>query len=132
MDLVLHAIQSGHHHRGEREIGVCRRIREAHFNAASLRAGDQRNAHGSRTVAGRVGQVDRSFEAGHETLVGVGAGVRDRVQGLGMFDDAADVVDREFGETRISIAREQVLSRLSRSTDARAYRNRCRRRSASA
>ena len=112
MDLVLHAVEAGHHHRGEREVGIRRRIGEAHFDAARLRARHERNAAGRRAVLRRVRQVDRRFEAGHETLVGVGAGVGDRVQRLGVLDDAADVVQREFGQTGVAVAGEQILSTL--------------------
>ena len=39
----------------------------------------------------------------HEALVGVGAGVGDGVQRAGVLDDAADVVERHFGQTGVYI-----------------------------
>ena len=36
MDLVLHAVQACHQHRGEAQVRIGRRIREAHFDAARL------------------------------------------------------------------------------------------------
>jgi hypothetical protein len=98
VDLVLHAVQARHHHGGEARYGLAVRIREAHFDAAALRVAHVRNADRGRTVAGRVGQLDRRFEARHQALVRVGARVGDRVQRTGVLDDAADVVQREVSD----------------------------------
>src|SRR3546814_4293563 len=37
VDLVLDAVETGHHHRREREVRIGQRVREAHFDAAPLR-----------------------------------------------------------------------------------------------
>ena len=132
MDLVLHAVEARHHHRGEREIRIRRRIREAHFDAARLRARHVRNAERGRAVARRVREVDRRFEARHQALVRVGARVGDRVQRLGVLDDAADVVAARSRTGRRSRRRRTGSCRPSRPTGARACPSRCRRRSASA
>src|SRR5690349_6915539 len=50
LDLVLDAVESRHHHRGEREIRVGGRIREAHFDTARLRAGNERHPHRRGTI----------------------------------------------------------------------------------
>ena len=132
VDLVLHAVQARHQHRGEREVGVRRRIREAHFDAAAVRARHVRDAAGRRAVARRVGEVDRRLEARHQALVRVGARVGDRVQRLGVLDDAADVVQREVRQARRSRCPRTGSCRPSTPTGARACPSRCRRRPASA
>ena len=109
VDLVLHAIQAGHHQRGEGQVRVGGRIREARLDAATLRVAHVRDADRGRTVAGRVGQLDRGFEAGDQALVRVGARVGDGVQRAGVLDDAADVVQRELGQAGVLVAGEQVL-----------------------
>src|SRR5678816_1624455 len=53
-----------------------------------------------------------SFEAGHKTLVRVGAGIRNSVQSLRVFDDAPDVVQRELGESRVAVACKEILLTL--------------------
>ena len=60
----------------------------------------------------RVRELDRRLEARHQALVGVGAGVGDRVQRLGVLDDAADVVQRELRQAGVAVAGEQVLAVL--------------------
>jgi hypothetical protein len=95
MDLVFHAVQTRHQQGGKAQVGVHQRIGEAGFHATALGVGHKRNADRSRTVLGRVSQLHRCFEVGHQALVAVGAGVGDGVQGTGVLDDAADVVQRE-------------------------------------
>ncbi|MNS82127.1 hypothetical protein D3C72_1158620 [compost metagenome] len=48
----------------------------------------------------------------NQTLVRVGARVGDGVQGAGVLDDAADVVQREFRQAGVAVACEQVLAIL--------------------
>ena len=112
MDLVHHAVEAGHQHRREREVRVRRRVGEAHLDAAALRIRHVGDADRRRAVACRVREVDRRLEARHQPLVGVRARVGDRVQRLGVLDDAADVVERELGEARVAVAGEQVLAVL--------------------
>src|SRR6185437_9790166 len=97
---------------GEAQVRVGRRIREARFNTAALRVRHVRNTDRSRTVTRRVSQLDRCFEARNQTLVRVRARVGDGVQRTGVLDDAADVVEREFRQTGIAGAGEQVLAVL--------------------
>ncbi len=94
VDLVLNAVESGHHHGGEREVRIRARIGETHFDTPRLRARDERNADRRRAVARGVGQHDGRFESRDEALVAVGAGVGERVQRLRVLDDAADVIER--------------------------------------
>src|SRR5437879_997226 len=101
MNLVLYAVQSGHHHRRKGEIRVADRIREAHLNAACFRGVHQRYADGGRPVTSRVCEIYGSFESGYQTLVRVRAGIRDGIERLRVLDNAADVEDREFGESGI-------------------------------
>ena len=77
----------------EAEVGVCRWIGEAHFNTFGLGVRREGNAAGGRAVAGRIGQQHGRFITRHQTLVGVGRGVGESVQRLGMLDDAADEVE---------------------------------------
>ena len=68
---------------------------------------DPRNADRRRTVARGVREHHGRFEAGDQTLVAVRARVRERVDGLGVLDDAADVVQRRVGEAAVLVTREQ-------------------------
>jgi hypothetical protein len=98
VDLVLDAVDAGHHHRGEREVRVARRIREAHFDAARFGL----VTSGMRTAAERLraeyARLIGASKPGHQALVGVRARVGDRVQRARVLDDAADVVQRELGQ----------------------------------
>jgi len=51
MNLVLDAIQTGHHHGGEGQIRIGGRVRETHFDAATLRTADVGDADRSGAVA---------------------------------------------------------------------------------
>ena len=112
MNLVLDTVQAGHRHRRESQIRIGGRVGEAHFDAASLRAGDVGDADRGRAVAGGVRQFHRGLEAGHQTLVGVGTGIGDGVERPRVLDDATDVVERQFRQSRVAIAREKVLAVL--------------------
>src|SRR5690606_19435919 len=113
VDLVLDAVQASHQQRREAQVRVGTRIREARLDTTAFRVLDERDTDRGRTVAGRVGQHDRRFVARHQTLVGVGQRVGDRVQRAGMLDDAADVVDRHFRQAAVRVAAEQVLAVLA-------------------
>uniref|UniRef100_A0A0N4ZEB3 NAD-specific glutamate dehydrogenase n=1 Tax=Parastrongyloides trichosuri TaxID=131310 RepID=A0A0N4ZEB3_PARTI len=112
VDLVLDAVQAGHHQRGEGQVAGLDRIREAHFDAACLRVGHPRDAARSRTVAGRVGQHHRCFVARHQALVAVGARVGEGVDGLGVLEDAADVPQRHLAQAAVAVTGEQVGAAL--------------------
>ena len=47
---------------------------------------------------------------GTRRFVGVGGRIGNRVQGFGVFDDAADVIKGGIGQTGIAVACEQVLT----------------------
>ena len=112
VDLVLHAVQAGHQHRGEREVGVRGRVREADLDAAALRVADVGNADRRGAVARGVRELDRRLEARHQPLVRVRARVGDRIERARVLDDAADVVQRELRQARVAVAGEQVLAVL--------------------
>ena len=112
MNLVLDAVDAGHQHGRERQVRVARRIREPHLHPirhriAALHIGD---ADGSGSIARRIGQQHRRLEARHQPLVGIGGGVGKGVDGAGVLDDAADVVERRLGEAGVAIAVERVLA----------------------
>jgi len=48
----------------------------------------------------------------HQTLVAVGAGIGEGIDGVGVLDDAADVVERHFRQPAVLVAGEQVLAAL--------------------
>ncbi len=112
MNLVLDAVDAGHHQRGEREVRVCHRIRETHFDAAALRIRDVRNTNRCRAVARGVGENGRRLEARHQALVAVGRRVGERIDRLRVLDYATDIVKRGLGKAAVAIAREQVLAVL--------------------
>ncbi len=84
--------------------------RETRFDAARLAAVHGRNADGSGTVFGGICQFGRCFKVRHEAFVGVGGRIGNCVQGFGVFDDAADVVERGVAQASIAVACEQVLT----------------------
>src|SRR5690606_17659969 len=110
VDLVLDAVQAGHHQGGEGQVRVGCRVREAHFDTACLRAAYVRNPDRGGTVTGRVGQHDRGFVAWYQALVAVGGRVGEGVDGLGVLDDAADVVQSLFAQAGIAVTCEQVFA----------------------
>ena len=110
MELVLDTVQAGHHQGCEGQVGIGGRIGEANFDAASLGALHIRYANRGGTVAGGIGQHDRGFEAGYQTFVAVGGCVTEGIQGLGVLDDAADVVQGSFRQAAILITGKQVFT----------------------
>ena len=112
VDLVLDAVDARHQHRREGEVWVGRRVGEANFDALGFRARRIRDAAGRRTVARRIGQQHRRLEARDQPLVAVGARVGERVQGFGVLDDAADVVQRHLRQVGVGIAGEHRLAGL--------------------
>ena len=112
MDLVLDAVETGHQHRGEAEIRVGSRIGEADLDALGLGRGAEGDAAGSRAVARRIGEQDRGLEAGNQALVGVGRGVGEGVDCLGVLDDAADVEKAGLGQACIFVAGKRRLAVL--------------------
>jgi len=96
MDFVLDAIQTRHQHGCKTQIRIGAGIREAHLDAARLGAGHPGNADRGTAVARRVGQHHRRLEVRHQTLVAVGAGVGEGIDGMGMLNDATDVIQRDF------------------------------------
>ncbi len=110
IDLLVDAVEAGHHQGCEGQVRVRRRIREADFDALALRRRGPRNTDRGRTVAGRVGQQHGRFIARHQTLVGVGRRVRERVDCLGMLDDAADVPQAFLREVGVLVAGEQRVA----------------------
>ena len=62
----------------------------------------------SGTVAAGISHVHRSFEARHQTLVGVGGRVGEGAESLGVLDDAADVPEGHLGKSAVFVAGKQV------------------------
>ncbi|MPL90543.1 hypothetical protein SDC9_36596 [bioreactor metagenome] len=112
IDLVLDAVEAGHHQRREGEIGVGRRIGEPGFDALGLRRFGPRNTDAARAVAGRIGAQHRSLEARDQTLVRVRRRVGEGVQGLGVLQDTADEVQRFLRQVGIFVAGEERLAVL--------------------
>src|SRR6185437_452427 len=96
----------------EHQVAGLHRIGEAHLDAATLRAGHVRDAATRGTIACRVGQHHRRLEARHQPLVAVGGGVGERVDRLGVLEDAADVPQRGLAQAAVQVAGEQVLAVL--------------------
>ena len=93
LDLVLDAVQAGHHHRGERQVRVRRRVGAAELDALGLGVGaGQRDADTGGAVAGRVDQVDRRLVARDQPVVGVDRRVGEGQQRRRVVQQAADVV----------------------------------------
>ncbi len=110
MRLVGDAVEAGHQHRGEREVGVGGRIREADLDALRLRAGHMRDAARGRAVARGVGEQHGRFVARHETLVAVRGRVGESVQRLRVLEDAADVEQACLREVGVFVAGEDGLA----------------------
>src|SRR5208337_786629 len=113
IDLALDAVDSGHQHGGEPEIRIAARIRWAELYALGLWRGRvHRNAAGRRTVAPRIRQVYRSFEAGNQALIRVGGRRNDGRERRPVLDQPADVPQRQLRQSRITVAREERLAVL--------------------
>ena len=59
-----------------------------------------------RTVSRRIREQRRCFKSGYEALVAVGCGIGESVDGTGVLDNAADVVERLLRKVGIVIASE--------------------------
>jgi hypothetical protein len=128
LDLVADAVEAGHEHRREREVGVARRVGAAELEALGLgvAAGD-RDADAGRAVALAVDQVDRGLEAGHQAVVAVDRRVGERQQRRRVVQQAADVVAGGVGQARRSRPRRRTAARRrSTATCGSACRSRCR------
>ena len=110
MNLVLHAVEACHHHRGKRQVRIRRRIREAHLDAARLVRLHVRYTNRRRTIACRISQLHRRFKSWHQTLIRIGTWIGNRVQRACVLDNAADVIQGEFGKPRVTISGKQVLA----------------------
>ncbi|EAT07975.1 hypothetical protein SKA58_08424 [Sphingomonas sp. SKA58] len=110
MEFVLDTVEARHQQRGVAQIRVRHRVGEAELHALSLGARAIGNTAGGRTVARRIGEQHRRFEARHQALVAVGGRVGEGIERLGMLDDAADEVEAGLAEARIAVAREQRLA----------------------
>ena len=58
----------------------------------------------------RCRQVHRRFVAGHQALVGVGRRIADGAKRLGVFQNAADVVERHLRKAGVFLASEERLA----------------------
>ena len=101
--LVLDAIEAGHHHRGEREIGVGRRVGAAELEALGLGVGaGDRDPDAGRAVALGIDQVDGGLEAGNEPVIGVDRRVGEGQQRGCVIEQTADVVAGHLREPGIA------------------------------
>ena len=76
---ILDPIQTCHQQRRKAKKWVAGRVRCTEFDPLGTRAlGVYRNATDGRTVALRVGQIDRRFETGYQTAIGIGSRRRQR------------------------------------------------------
>src|SRR5882762_1515760 len=112
MDLVLDAIESCQQHGGERKIGIRGGVGKAYLDAPTLGIGDPRNTDRRGPVARRIRKLYRSFEARHEALVAVRAGIGERIDGSGMFNDAANIVERDVRQATVLVACKQGFAFL--------------------
>ena len=97
----------------ERQVRIAGRVGRTELHALRLGRGRvHRDAARRRTVAARVRQVHRRFEARHQALVGVGGGSDDRRQRRPVLDQAADVPQRHLRQAGIAVAGEQRLAVL--------------------
>ena len=72
-DLVLDAVEAGHEHGREGEVGVAGRVGAAELDPLGLRAvAVHRNPATGRSIAQGPGKVDRGLVAGHQAAVTVG------------------------------------------------------------
>ncbi|EDM72004.1 hypothetical protein RAZWK3B_17838 [Roseobacter sp. AzwK-3b] len=110
IDLVLDAVEAGHQQGREAQIGVGRRIGEAGFDALCLGRLGPWDPDAARPVAGRIRAQNRGFEAGDQTLVGVGGRVGEGVERLGVLEDAADEIQRFLAEIGVFVACEERLA----------------------
>jgi len=102
MDFVLNPVDAGHQHGGKCEVRVRRRIGEPDLDALAIRRRRIRDTAGRRPVACRVGEQNRCFETGDQAFVAIGRGVGERVERLGVLDDAADIVQRRFRQVCVT------------------------------
>ena len=112
VNLVLNAIETGHQHRSESQVGIGGRIRETHFDAAPLGVADVRDPARCRAILRGVGEVDRRLETGNQPLVRVGTWISDGIERFRVLDHAADVEQREFGKACVTVPRKDVLAAL--------------------
>ena len=106
INFVLDAVQTCHQQRGEKPGS---RLQEGSGVRYSTRLASRprlvhRDTQGSGTVTVGVSQVNRSFKTRNQTLVGVGAGVGECTQSLGVLHDTTDVVHGHFGQTAVAVA----------------------------
>ena len=55
-----------------------------------------RNAERGGTILRRIGEQHRRLETRHQTLVAVGRGIGESVDGLGVFHQTANVIERRI------------------------------------
>ena len=104
VDLVLDAVESGQEYGRECEVGVGGGVRWAELDALGFGVvGVDGDATGGGAVTGGVDEVDGGFVAGDEALVGVGCGGAEGHEGIGVLEQAADVVAGGFTDEGIIV-----------------------------
>ena len=104
LDAVLDAVDPGHELGREREVRVARRVGSTELDALRLRVrAGQRDADRCRSVARRVDEVDRRFEALDEAVVAVDRRVRECEHRRSVLQQSADVPAGEVGQLPVAL-----------------------------
>ena len=129
--LVLDAVENGHQHGREEQVGIGGAVGAAVLDPAASGAGAvDRDADDRRAVAAAVGDLGRRLEAGDQPLVAVGGRIGEGAEGRGVLDQAADGVDAQVATGPRIPGRPGAAGRLSRASGECACPSRCRRRGA--
>ncbi len=110
MDLVLNTVKASHQHSCEAQVWVGDWVGETSLNTLTFRACNVWDTDRSRAVTGRVSQHNRGFKTRNQTLVRVGAWVRESIDGFSVLDHTANVVQGSFRQTRIAVTSELVFA----------------------
>ena len=108
--LVLDPVQHGHQHRRKEQVGVGRAVGPAILDPAASGAGAvDRNTNDGRAVAAAIRDLGGGLVARDQPLVAIGRGVRKSTEGRGVLDQAADGVDAQVRQARVSLAGQERL-----------------------
>ena len=90
VDLVFNAVKTGHQQRRVAEVRVAGGVRIAQLKAAHIRRlGVGGDADDRAAIARGVSDGDGRLKARHQTLEGVGAGIRDGAEGMDVLEKTA-------------------------------------------
>ena len=104
VDLVFNAVKTGHQQRRVAEVRVAGGVRIAQLKAAHIRRlGVGGDADDRAAVARGVSDGDGRLKARHQTLEGVGAGIRDGAEGMDVLEKAAHEPVGLLTEMRVAV-----------------------------